>query len=188
MKKEVSDHIAKAFLEKRLKKSDEKAPFLTIITLSVIITLVFVTVLSFWLSPRKFLSLGQNIVLEKHDGPYVLDFNFLDSPSKVESLTIEIPDIDLSAYNKLKFSIRSSGSETVSLGALKVGLVNKRKETSSLYIQGVNNKWKRVSLPFADFKDFRNRSNLTQLTFTLEEWNLYPKKGGLLVDDIQFSK
>lgn len=189
MKKEVSDHIARTFLENKTDKKRDKS-FFPFIVLSLGLVIGSVSVTSFLFKPngRNLSILGERLVLEKHDGPHVLNFNFSDSVSKLGRLTIDIPEINLSAYKKLRFSVRLKDADIRKLGRLKVVLMNRRKETSSLYISEVDNSWKEIVLPLSDFKNIRTWSDLAQLSFAIEEWNLYPKKGSLLIDDIEFSR
>ncbi|PIZ83982.1 MAG: hypothetical protein COX96_06120, partial [Candidatus Omnitrophica bacterium CG_4_10_14_0_2_um_filter_44_9] len=98
------------------------------------------------------------------------------------------PDIDLSNYKRLSFSIRLKDADTRQLGSVKVGLVNIRKETSSLYVSDINNSWKKLSLPFSDFGKIQDWTRPIKITFTLEEWNIFAKKGELLIDGVEFSK
>ena len=93
---------------------------------------------------------------------------------------INIPDIDLSGYGALKFSVRLKDAGEHKLGVLKVGVMNKRKEFSSLYVPEINNRWKRIILPFSEFNQIRSWSDVAQLSFTLEEWNSY-KNGNFAV-------
>ena len=189
MKKEVSDHIAKAFFENKNNKKNYRSFSLgLVLTLGVIITFILVVTFLLKSDKKNILVLGQKILLEKHDGPYVLNFNFSDSSSKVESLIIDIPDIDVSAYTKLKFSVRIKDTDTRKLGVLKVALTNRRKESSNLYISEIDNAWKEINVSLSDFNRIHDWSNLAKLSFTIEEWNLFPKKGELLIEGIEFSK
>ncbi|OIO36403.1 MAG: hypothetical protein AUJ74_02590 [Candidatus Omnitrophica bacterium CG1_02_44_16] len=189
MKKEVSDHLAKAFFDKRDTKKEDKS-FIFYIAVSLLFVAVLLFVSGFLTKPnlKGYYIRDEKLVFEKHDGPYILNFNFRDSSSKIETLAINIPDIDLSNYKRLSFSIRLKDADTRQLGSVKVGLVNIRKETSSLYVSDINNSWKKLSLPFSDFGKIQDWTRPIKITFTLEEWNIFAKKGELLIDGVEFSK
>ncbi len=190
MKKNISDHLARAFFDRKIEEGREKS-FFFFIALSIAAIVTFIFLASFLLRPGKQKGvkvLGQSIALQSYEGPFVLNFDFNGAFSKIESLNIEIPKIDLSNFDVLNFSIRLKNADASSLGALRVSVSNTRNEVSHLYISGIHDSWKRVSMPFSEFKKICDWSNLSQLSFTLEEWNLHPKSGELLIDDIEFSK
>jgi hypothetical protein len=189
MKKEISDHIANAFLQKKAGKKRDKS-FFFIITVTFFILASFVLGIGLFVGPnaKKIPAAGQNILFEKFDGPYVLNFNFEDSTSKLQTLVIDIPKIDLSGYKIYKFSVRLKNAPKKPGASMKVGLVDQRAETSSLYISELNDSWNKVALPLTDFDKIQDWSGLVKLTFTVEEWNIPVKKGELLIEGIEFSK
>ncbi len=189
MKKIVSDHLAAAFLEKKAPKK-KKSQRLFYGGLAGFIILFFVLlVLLFSRGSIKGIVLhGQNILLDKHDGPYVLNFDFPSATTRVEALVIDVPDMDLSTYKYLKFSTRLADIVSSLKGTLRVGLTNHRNETSSLYITAIDSSWKKVKLPIARFDKIHDWSGAFKLIFTLEDWNQSAKKGKLLVDGLEFSK
>jgi len=189
MKKEISDHLAKAFFDKKEKKKEDKS-FVFYIVVSLLFVAVLLFVSGFLSKPslKGYYIRDEKLVFEKHDGPYILRFNFQDSSSKVETLVINIPDIDLTSYKRLSFSVRLKDADTRQLGSVKVGLVNIRKETSNLYLSDINNSWKKLSFPFSDFGKIQDWTRPTKILFTLEEWNTFAKRGELLIDGVEFSK
>ncbi len=192
MKKEISDHIASTFFEKKKKpprKKDRKA-------LSKRILLFLLTAL-FILAAIKVLAtarvtgvhVGRRLGFVKHDGPFQLNYNFLNrATSKIETLTIDIPEIDLREYKAIRFSLRMMDDDNQKDGIVKVSLSNRRKETSSLYIQNIGPSWKVIEIPRENFRSLNDWSQLNQLTFTVEEWNLRRKAGVLLIDGVEFVK
>lgn len=187
MKKEISDHLAKTFFDKKAEvKQGKNTYFIIALTLFLLAGFGSAGYLLFKPTVWCVFDKGQHIIFEKHDGPYILNFDFTNAPSKQEGLKIDIPDIDLSGYKQLKFSVRVVSEIPQQLGSLKVGVVTKRQEISSLYISEINNSWKKVVVLFSDFKNISDWSGIAQLSFTLEEWNTNPKKGKLMVDSIEF--
>ncbi|MFH0877535.1 MAG: hypothetical protein V1863_04855 [Candidatus Omnitrophota bacterium] len=189
MKKEVSDHLARAFFDKGIRKKRD-FNFFFFLVLSVLVVGVLVLTVS-TLGSSKVRSLETSGVrwrLEKHDGPYVLNFDFTQVPSKIQSLEVDLPQVDLSGYNRLSFSVRLFNAREKELGALKVTLMNRRKESSHIYLSDITPSWQSHKLSLSQFGKIQDWSNLTQLVFSLEEWNLNPKKGQILIDAIEFSK
>ena len=193
MKKEISDHIAQTFFEKKRspqKQAKKHASYRIRVLLFLLSALFVLAALKLIVSVRhETLYVARRLTLATHDGPYRLDFNFLNrATSKVETMSIEIPDIDLREYRKIRFSLRLTGDDNQKDGIVKVSLINKRKEASSLYLRNVGHSWKRIEIPREDFRSLHDWSHLSQLSFSLEEWNVRPKKGVLLIDGVEFVK
>ena len=191
MKKEISDHIAKAFLETREPRSQRQDnSFVFYIVLSVCIVALLVLGISFFTGSGAKGLFSKNTILrlESHDGPYSLKFDFNYTKSQASSLNIDLPDIDLKGFSSLGFKIRFKETDSPVAGNLKLSLVNKRKETSSLYFSQLNHSWKSIAVPLSSFGNIKDWSRLIGISFTVEPWNVNAKKGELLIDDIQFQK
>ncbi len=188
MKKEISDHLAKAFFERKGQKKQAKEKsfnYYIVLSLSLVVIFVFVAALISRLLPKSMASSGQSIMIERHGEPYTLKYNFSESISNVATLNIDMPDLDYSRFRRVAFVIRLQSPDARRLGSLKVSIVNKRKETSSQYFSDIDSNWKKVVLPISAFQTFSTLSGPITLSFTLEPWNVYAKKGELLIDDIE---
>ena len=189
MKKEVSEHLSRAFFEiKKKKKKTIYTPFFWIVTICSVVGFSFCLIWWGRVERRPLFEQGQDLVLEKHDGPYSLNFDFTSSPTKIQVLSIDLGSMDIHRYESLTFSIRIPDGATRQANSIKVSLVNKRKETSSLYISEINNSWKKVTLLFSNFIGIHDWTCVDHISFSMEEWNVLPKKGDLLIDNIGFSK
>lgn len=188
MKKEVSEHLSRAFFENKKKKKSDNRVLVIALTLCIAAIFIFLIIYSISRGAVPFRVPGQQLVLEKRDGPFILNFDFSSAETKAQSLNIDLAEMDLRGYDTLKFSIRLVDAVPKEKSRIKVAFVNKRKETSSLYLPPATSSWQKLSLKFSAFKDIKDWSTLTRLVFTLEEWNLAPEKGRLMVDDIEFSK
>ncbi|HQP91467.1 MAG TPA: hypothetical protein PLU24_02215 [Candidatus Omnitrophota bacterium] len=143
MKKEVSDHLAKVFLQVTPRKSKEKErSLLGYIFLSAAIILVFILAVAVITKNRQGLDSSEILRLERPDGPRVLKFDFTKDRSSLASLFIALPDANLNRYKKIGFNIRIIEPQTPARAALKVSIVSRRKEISSLYLRQINNHWK----------------------------------------------
>lgn len=188
MKKEVSEHLSKAFFENKKKKKSDNRVLVLVLTLCIAVVLFFSIIYYIKNGAASFKVPGHQLVLEKRDGPFILNFDFSNAATKAQSLNIDLADMDLRGYDTLKFAIRLVDAGAQEKSRIKVALVNKRKETSTLYLPPATNSWQKLSVKFSVFKNIEDWSNLTRLVFTLEEWNLSSDKGRLMVDDIEFSK
>src|SRR5512135_652852 len=145
MKKEVSDHLARVFLEtKRTPAPKEKEqPFL----LYVVVSGVLVASLILGFNRLAMLGKhrnapGQAWVLENNGGPYVMQFNFSDAPSKIESLSVDIAGVDLKGYSHMRVAMRHSEADAKISGPIKLSHVNAHLESSSRYISDIGSPWK----------------------------------------------
>lgn len=191
MKKEISDHLAKAFFEtnvSQVKQRDKNFVFYLAVSVALVVVLVFSTTILANLSSGRLSVGGEAVRLARHDGPYTLKFDFSDSVSNTATLDLEISDADLNRFTKLGFFVRLREADVNRAGTLKVSLVNKRRETSSQYISGINSSWKKFVIPLAGTDKKIDLAGPIVLSFTLEPWNTFIKRGELLIDDIQFIK
>lgn len=194
MKKEVSDHIARVFLETRIpeKKTEKREEenrsffFFVIVSAAVIATLILGLNMISQTAMRRTKSSPHILSLEKHDGPYSLNFNFTDAPSKIETLSVMMAGTDLKGFTRMRFAIRFSGAEPKNTGSIKVSLTNARRESSSLYLSDIHHSWKTVELSLKDFTLINDWTCMERVSFTLEAWNITPLKGELLIDGVEF--
>lgn len=188
MKKEISDHLARTFFDKKSKPKEKKSRYFVLVVMAVVaLALSFGIKLARQGNSEGFSALGERVSLEKHDGPYILRFDFTNRSTPVQSLNIELPDFDLSRYHYLKFSARLAGTEVRRLGVLKISLMNRLKETAHTYSPQLNQSWKIIKIPLSQFEALHDRAGFLVLSYTLEEWNVNPKKGEVLIDGIEFS-
>jgi hypothetical protein len=194
MKKEVSDHLARVFLETKMpekekKETGEKSFFFFIgVSAAVISGLVFGIGFLNQSGARRAKVAPQVVSIEKHDGPYVLKFNFKDAPSKIETLSIFLGGMDLKGFSRMRFAIRINDAQTSKLGSLKASLTNARRESSSIYLSDLRHSWKTVELSLKHFSHIHDWTCLERLSFSLEAWNLGPETGELLIDGVEFIK
>ena len=191
MKKEVSDHLAKMFFEvKPAQKTKRERSFFDYVVLSVGVLTVLVLAVTLIVKNKSFgiTAHPEVLKLERYDGPHVLKFDFSKELSGAETLYVGLPDLDLRQYRKVGFNVRILEPQTRRMAALKVSIVSKRKEISSLYIRQINHSWKSIVIPFFAFGNVSDWSGIAGISFSLEPWNTSAEKGKLLIDDIQFLK
>ncbi|HBR14782.1 MAG TPA: hypothetical protein DD723_04460 [Candidatus Omnitrophica bacterium] len=186
---EIYDHLAQVYLGKR-KKADEikNRQFNAWLVINLLITFViFVSAyygLTAFLTQRKS-TLQNSVIFTLNQGVLRLEYDFQDDFPPVKSLALSIPSIDGAKYNKINFSLR--GKEEGIPGVVKVVFRNQKNETASYYVQGIGPHWKEFSIPLKEFHPISDWTNLIDISFVLESWNVDKQKGMILIDSVCFS-
>jgi len=186
---EIYDHLAQVYLGKR-KRNDEKKKqqFNAWLVINIIITLVIFSSAFYGLTAffsQKTTSLQSKIIFSLHHGRIFLSYDFKDDLPPVQSFALSVPEVDVSRYSNLKFSIRAR--EEGSPGTIKVVINNRLNETAAYYVQGIGLDWREYSIPLDEFRQITDWETLKDVSFVLESWNVDKKKGILLIDDVQFT-
>ncbi|HBG60913.1 MAG: hypothetical protein A2Y03_09335 [Omnitrophica WOR_2 bacterium GWF2_38_59] len=188
-REEIYDHLAQVYLGKRkevdVKKKRQKNAWLLVnIFISVLIFTSAIWGFTAFLTQRG-TSLQSNVIFSLNRGPISVDYNFKDTFSPEKTFSLVVPDMDVSKYQAIEFSIR--GKEEGTPGVVKIVIANEKNETASYYVQGVNLKWQDINIPLSEFKQITDWSSLTDISFVLEVWNVDDKKGIILIEDVRFS-
>ena len=93
--------------------------------------------------------------------------------------------MDVTKYRAIAFSVRAK--EEGNPGVVKLVITNHKNETSSYYVMGIDPKWQEWEIPLEDFQQITDWTNVKDVSFVLESWNVNKRKGIILVDDIHFS-
>ncbi|MCB9747758.1 MAG: hypothetical protein H6755_05045 [Candidatus Omnitrophica bacterium] len=186
---DIYDHLAQVYLGKR-KKSDtrKKKQYNTWLVINIVITVMIFFSAFYGLTAsltRKGSTLQDNIIYALHNGSIRMEYNFRDSYTPTQSFVLAIPDINAQKYKKIEFSIRSK--EEGSPGNVKVEFKNNKNEIAFYYIQDVGLEWRKYSIPLNEFKNITDWSQMNDISFILESWNVKQKKGVILIDDVHFS-
>jgi len=189
IKDEIYDHLAQVYLGKR-KEVDKKKRlqfnawlFINIIITGIIFFSAFYGLTAFL--KQKNLSLENSVIYPLQRGLVSVAYNFEDSFSSEKKFSLSIPDIDASKYKRIQFSMR--GKEEGVPGVVKVVFENNKNEISTYYVQGVGLTWRKVDIPLSEFRQITDWTNLQNISFVLEVWNVDNRKGILLIEDISFS-
>lgn len=186
---DIYDHLAQVYLGKRSKEDDKKKKqlnawlFLNVIMTFMIFGLAFYGLTAFL--AQKGSSLEKSIIFSLYNGPMRIAYDLTDDFPPVKSFVLKIPEMDASEYRAINFSLR--GKEEGTPGIVKVLLKNKKNESAYYYVQGVDLSWKQYSISLDDFTNITDWTNLEDITFVLESWNVDKKKGIVLIDDVYFS-
>ena len=186
---EIYDHLAQVYLGKRDRVEEKKKRQLNAwLVINIVITLVILASAFYGLTAfltRRAESFKNSVIFALNNSPIRVSYN-LNSPfPQVKTFSLTIPKMNVSKYDKLSFSIR--GLEEGFPGVVKVVLKNQKNETASFYIKDVRLKWQELNIPFDEFTQITDWTDLTEVSFVLEAWNAEKKKGVVLIDNICFS-
>lgn len=186
---DIYDHLAQVYLGKR-KESDhkKKRQFNAWLLINIIITAIIFGSAFYGLTAfltKRSSSLQDNIIFALHHGPIQLEYNFKDSFHPDETFMLSIPQMDASKYKSLQFSIRAKEEGTP--GVVKVILRNQKNEVAYYYAKGVGESWREFRVPLKEFRQITDWTNLTDLSFAVESWNVDQQKGLVLIDNVYLS-
>ena len=188
-KDEIYEHLAQVYLGKREQIQVQKKPqfdaklLINILLTAILLTSVFYG-LSAFLSGKTTLS-QKSIIFALNNNPIRVKYNLNDPFPQVSGFSVPIPKLNVQKYHNLNFSIR--GLDEGYPGIVKIVIKNKKQEVSSYFVKGVDLKWQKISIPLSEFNTITDWTNLTDVTFVFEAWNVDKKKGIVLIDDICFS-
>lgn len=183
-KKDIYEHLAKIYLDASLKKKKKtkkyspikKSFFISIIVISGL-SLLLLTLLNL---RKNYLNSEVALIL----CPDVVKINFHFDPAKKETYSIDLNKLNLTKFKALGFSVKKAVlQDNISL---RVEFVNSFKEKSEVYIKDVPHKWHDYKIPLSDFKNISNWSELSKLSFIVEEWNVREKKSIVYLDNVRF--
>jgi hypothetical protein len=166
------------------KKREFSAWLLINIVIAVIILASTFYGLSAFLA-RRGESLQSRVIFALNNGPIRISYNLNEPYPSVKTFALSIPDVSLSKYSKLNFSIR--GLDEGVPGVVKIVVRNQKKESAFYFVKNVDREWRSFSIPFDEFKQITDWSNIVDVSFVFESWNVEKKKGIVLVDDVCFS-
>ena len=187
---EIYDHLAQVYLgkSKKAENIEKKKRFNAWLLINILITVIIFT--SAFYGFTAFFAhnsslLKDNVIYSLHNGTVSLEYRFTEEYPPVKTFKLSVPKIDMSSYHNLKFEIRAR--EEGSPGIVKIVVRNRRNEEAAYYIQGIDLKWQKFVIPFDEFERVTDWSEITDVSFVLESWNVNNKKGLILIDGIGFS-
>ncbi len=181
-KREIYEHLARIYLDasSRKKKKIKKPVRLNyVFFVLVILALTLTTVLSryFWGNKKA----DTRVALLLQNDVAKINFNF--NPAKKEIYTINLNNLNLNRFNTIAFALKKSNyHDSV---ALKVELANTFREKSGVYIKYIPCRWQDYEIKLSNFKGISDWSAMTNLSFTIEEWNTREKHGVVYIDNLR---
>ena len=195
-KKDIYEHLAKIYLDASLKRKNKNRKSPTFKNLFLIsIAAIFLLIASLIVSLTK----NKNISLAKSQGnqplntelalvlqPDIVKLNFNFDPAKKESYTLFLNKLNAARFMTLVFSVKNVDYQDNI--TLRVEFSNIFKEKSEVYIKDISHKWKDYKIPLSDFKYISDWSEMSNLSFVVEEWNVRGKKGIVYLDNVRLLK
>ncbi len=186
---EIYDHLAQVYLGKKNSAKENKKKKLNAAWLMMNIVITLLILASSFYGFTAFLSrqqvdLKDRIVYSLNNNLIRITYDLGYPYAPVKAFSLAIPSRDVSKFSKLNISIR--GMEQGYPGVVKLILSNQKNEKAMYFLQDVGLNWQRLSVPLSKF-NLTDFTNVTDLSFVLESWNVQNKKGIVLVDEISFS-
>lgn len=185
MKKDIYDHLAHTFLDKKdkRKKIENKQLWFYISTICILFFLAIFIFGRFFIKKNVFL---KNLIILQDKQPIEIDYDFNSlGISKVKILSFELDKIDLSRYNFIELKVRNKNKSNID-STIRLQIENSFLEKDQDYISGINIEWRKFSFPLRNFKRINDWSSVKYLSFIIEEWNVFNKKDKIFIDDIRF--
>jgi len=195
-KKDIYEHLAKIYLDASLKRKNKtsKSPtFKKLFLISIPVIFLLVISLGLSLTKNKSLSLAKlesnqplNSELALTLQPDIVKINFNFDPAKKESYSLFLNKLSAIRFRTLGFSAKNADyQDSVTL---RVEFTNTFNEKSEVYIKDISHKWKDYKIPLSYFKYINDWSEMSNLAFVVEEWNVRGDKGIVYIDNVRLLK
>lgn len=185
-KKDIYEHLAEIYLNASPKKKKQDKTHLKLYNNLFIISVLFLvglgTALISFSSKKN--NLPSETALFVINDLHKINFNF--NPVKKEAFTIGLNQLNLSRFKTLAFSVKNTDSKDIV--SLRIEFTNAFKEKSEVYLRNIPSKWQEFKIAFLDFKNIADWSEMSNISFSVEEWNAQKDKGVLYIDNVRFLK
>ncbi len=185
-KKDIYEHLAKIYLDASSKKVKKRRAYPKIFKnlLLVSILLIIASSAILFIAFPKNKPFNSEIALVLLSDAAKMNFNF--DPAKKETYSLDLRKLNLSSFRALGFSVKKTNYEEQI--SLRIEFVNAFKEKSEIYLKALPHKWQDFKIALSEFKKISDWSEITNLTFTVEEWNVREKKGVVYIDNVRLLK
>jgi len=183
-KKDIYEHLAKIYLDnspayKNNRSKAEDYKIYIFVGIAVIAVVSFLFLIPFSRSPSN----SQTMLILAPD-PVKINYKF--DPVKKKSYSFNLNRLNMAGYKSLAFSVKkSSFSDKVSM---RIEFQSIFKEQSEIYVKDVTDRWKGYNLQLSDFKNISEWAEMSDLVFSVEEWNTRNNKGVVYIDNVRFIK
>lgn len=185
-KKDIYEHLAKIYLDASSSKKKKSKSYLKVFKPLFLVGIsgLCVASLIILVNSQKHKSQDSQIALLISTDAAKINFNF--NPAKKEVYSLNLNKLKMNRFNTLGFSAKSKNyQDNISM---RVEFTNSFREKSEIYVTGIPNKWHEYKINLADFKKISDWSEMSNLSFTVEEWNTKFDSGVVYIDNIRFSK
>ncbi|MFP4472899.1 MAG: hypothetical protein ACLFPX_03385 [Candidatus Omnitrophota bacterium] len=187
---EIYDHLARVYLGKKNQSgtAKDKKQFSAWLVINIVITVVIFASAFYGFTAfltRRSDTLRERVIYSLNHGPIRVRYNIGHPYPQVKTFVLPVGDIDGGRYGQLEF--RARGGEYGNPGIVRIEVRNARRETASVMVSGISERWGKQQIPFAEFEGLTDWSQIREIKFILESWNAEKDRGELLIDDVCFS-
>ena len=185
---EIYEHLAGVYLGKQRKiyRRNKKQFEPQLISRTIIVLVIFSCILGFsaFLIKRNGFA-PHSVLYSLNQRPLRILYDLREPFPQVFAFTVPVPGMNASKYSHVSFTIRALDSSAP--GIIKVVIKNRKKESSFCFVKQVSGRWQKVNIPLKEFKEITDWSDVTDVSFVFEAWNVEKPKGTVLIDDLCFS-
>jgi len=182
-KKDIYEHLARIYLDASSNKKNKPALKPYIFRNLFIVSVALIIVLSaIYFGPfhsNKTTNSEISLVLL----PDAAKINFHFVPAKKEIFSMNLNRLNLAMYKALAFAVKKANHQDTI--ALRVEFSNAFKEKSEVYFKDIPHKWHDYTVNLSEFKNVNDWSEMSSLSFTVEEWNVKKNTGVVFVDNVR---
>jgi len=184
-KKDIYEHLANIYLDaslKKKKKSKKDFKFRNLLIGNlVVLVLVFSSFSFFDVYKKSKLKAASQVALVIYPDIAKINFNF--DPAKKEIYSLNLKNLDLGRYKALAFSVKKINYKNNI--SLRVEFGNSFNEKAFVYVKDIPAKWNEYVVKFSEFKGISDWSNMSLLSFSVEEWNSKEKQDVVYLENIR---
>lgn len=184
-KKDIYEHLAKIYLDASSNKK-KKARIIPAYARNILLAGVILAfgAGTFLLASHVKSPFRSEIALVLLNDPAKINFHF--DPAKKEVYSLDLNHLNLGRFNALGFQVKKADQRDMI--SVRVEFANSFREKSEVYIRDIPRRWKDYRISLADFKGINDWSDITGLTFAVEEWNVRENKGVVYLDNVRLIK
>lgn len=119
--------------------------------------------------------------------PISLAYSLEPDNSETKVFSYALAQTNAGIFKYLKLRIKADKLFDKESG-FKIAVENARREKSFYYVNGITNQWQDFTIELSRFKNISDWSKIINISFVLEEWNIYTKKGIIYIDNVRFSE
>lgn len=185
-KKDIYEHLAKIYLDASSKKKNGKKTYPAVLKNLFFVSVLFIFTLSvvFFVNSQRNRNPRSEIALVLV--PDIAKINFHFDPARKEIFSLNLNKLNLNRFKALAFSVKKDTYENKI--SLRVEFSTFFKEKSEVYFKDIPHKWIDYKINFSEFKNISDWSEMSNLTFAIEEWNTKEKRGVVYIDNVRLLK
>ncbi len=184
-KKDIYEHLANIYLDaslKKKKKSKKDFKFRNLLIGNlVVLVLVFSSFFFLNVYKKSKLKGASQVALVLYPDIAKINFNF--DPAKKEIYSLKLKSLNLGHYKALAFSVKKTNYKNSI--SLRVEFNNSYNEKAFVYVKDIPAKWNEYVINFSEFKGVSDWSDMSGLSFSVEEGNSKEKTDVVFLENIR---